>query len=155
MRESRQCKFCSEPLTETQWRRWIAKYRHFQRHSGTKRNGPFCSTTCRANWQANETDRQFEQESPASIPFYTADFLGGTKYLSANEIGAYVLLLIHQWEKGYLPNDESRLIQVSRMTRGQWAKSRERILEKFPLIGGGRRQNRRMEHERRKANSYA
>lgn len=48
-----------------------------------------------------------------AFPLYADDFLSGTADMSAEEVGAYIRLLCHQWAKGGLPNDEPRLARMA------------------------------------------
>ncbi len=48
-----------------------------------------------------------------AFPLYADDFLSGTADMSAEEVGAYIRLLCHQWSKGGLPNDEPRLARMA------------------------------------------
>jgi uncharacterized protein YdaU (DUF1376 family) len=59
------------------------------------------------------------------MPFYVADYLADTGHLSTIEHGAYMLLIMHYWQKGGLPADERMIARVARMTTEQWAESRE------------------------------
>jgi uncharacterized protein YdaU (DUF1376 family) len=61
------------------------------------------------------------------LPLYWQRFLLGTLDMSAEEIGAYILLLIHQWDKGALPLDEKTLRKISKASK----KSLENVLKKF------------------------
>jgi uncharacterized protein YdaU (DUF1376 family) len=63
--------------------------------------------------------------SHAWMPFYVADYLADTGHLSTIEHGAYMLLIMHYWQKGGLPADERMIARVARMTTEQWAESRE------------------------------
>jgi uncharacterized protein YdaU (DUF1376 family) len=64
------------------------------------------------------------------MPFYVADYLADTTHLSAAEHGAYMLLILHYWQKGALPDDEAILARVCRMTAREWVKSRD-VLASF------------------------
>lgn len=57
------------------------------------------------------------------MPLWVADFLGDTLDLDATEVGAYLLLLMAQWQRGgaSLPDDEKKLQRVARCGRN-WAK---------------------------------
>lgn len=57
------------------------------------------------------------------MPLWVSDFLGDTLDLDAAEIGAYMLLLMAQWQRGgdSLPNDQSKLKRVARCGRN-WPK---------------------------------
>ena len=57
------------------------------------------------------------------MPLWVSDFLGDTLDLDAAEIGAYMLLLMAQWNRdgNSLPNDPKKLQRVARCGRN-WAK---------------------------------
>ena len=77
------------------------------------------------------------------FPFYGGDFLLKTGHLTKPEIGVYLILLIHQWSKGYLNSDPNRLpIECV----DEWAM----IEPFFPLCDDGNRRNPRLELERSK-----
>ena len=46
--------------------------------------------------------------------FYPGDFGRDTQHLDAEEIGAYILLLMHQWTKGSIPDDVERLVRITK-----------------------------------------
>lgn len=48
------------------------------------------------------------------MPLYIADYLSDTSHLNAFEHGAYLLLLLHEWRTGHLPNNMKRLCGVTR-----------------------------------------
>ena len=57
------------------------------------------------------------------MPLWVSDFLGDTLDLDSAEVGAYLLLLMAQWQRGgnSLPDDEKKLQRVARCGRN-WAK---------------------------------
>lgn len=60
------------------------------------------------------SDRPFMQ-------LYVSDFVGDTLMLSAEHVGAYMLLLIALWNaKGTLPNNEAKLARVARVSLKKW-----------------------------------
>jgi len=65
------------------------------------------------------------------MPLWVSDFLGDTMDLDATEIGAYMLLLMAQWNRdgGSLPNDSEKLKRICRCGRG-WPKVWG-VLERF------------------------
>jgi uncharacterized protein YdaU (DUF1376 family) len=65
------------------------------------------------------------------LPLYVADYLADTAHLSAAEHGAYLLLIMHYWRVGKLPNDERQLQRIARMTPREWANSRDVLAEFF------------------------
>lgn len=58
------------------------------------------------------------------MPFYIADYLADTRHLGALEHGAYVLLLMHYWQTGGLPDDDAQLARIACTTPGEWRKIR-------------------------------
>ena len=88
-------------------------------------------------------------KSPA-FQFYVQDFLTGTMHMSAEEIGAYILLLCHQWDKGALPDNDKDLLKISR-TR---LKILEQVKTKFVKGEDGLLRNARLEKEREKQAAY-
>lgn len=59
--------------------------------------------------------------APAWMPFYVADYLADTGHLSTLEHGAYLLLIMHYWQNGQLPQDEAKLARIARMPLPDWA----------------------------------
>ena len=49
---------------------------------------------------------------PPSFQFYARDFLEGTAHFSAEECGAYIRLLSHQWVRGTLPKEIKQLARM-------------------------------------------
>ena len=70
--------------------------------------------------------------------------------MSAEEVGAYMLLLCYQWDKGALPDNDKELLRISR--------TRSRVLAvvkaKFEAGDDGLLRNARLEREREKQESY-
>jgi uncharacterized protein YdaU (DUF1376 family) len=64
------------------------------------------------------------------FPIYWQRFIIGTLEMNAEEIGAYFLLLIHQWDKGFVPTNSRELKKISRVSDKKLVK----VLEKFEKI---------------------
>lgn len=73
---------------------------------------------------------------------WVADFRGGTMEFTNSELGAYVRLLLAQWEKGSIPADAEAIAMLACGTVSQ------NVMSKFKPCDGGRLKNARMEEER-------
>lgn len=67
----------------------------------------------------------------AWMPLHIADYLSDTGHLNAAEHGAYLLLIMHYWQNGHLPQNEKLIARVARMTVDQWEESRDVIAMLF------------------------
>ena len=65
------------------------------------------------------------------MPFYPCDYLVDTGHLSTLEHGAYLLLIMHYWMKGGLPDNEQQLARICRLPDYRWRKIRETIAGLF------------------------
>lgn len=54
------------------------------------------------------------------MKFYPADFLGDTMHLNTTEVGAYMLLIMHYWRNGGLPDKNSELAGITRLPLRSW-----------------------------------
>jgi len=89
-------------------------------------------------------------KKPPAFQFYAADFLLGTISMSAEAVGAYVRLLCHQWDAGFLENSDKILRKFS----GASKKTLSEIKGKFTLCADGKLRNERLEAERVKQAHY-
>ena len=85
---------------------------------------------------------------PPAFQFYAEDFLAGTLDMSQAEVGAYIRLLCHQWDKGFLSQDREKL---QRIAGGPVS---EDVLSKFQVGSDGLLRNVRLETERVKQQEY-
>lgn len=58
-----------------------------------------------------------------NVPHYLAD----TLHLTTVEHGAYMLLIMHYWQAGGLPNDDEKLARIARATSEEWTKLRPTV----------------------------
>ena len=65
------------------------------------------------------------------MPMYWSDFKADTEHLGALETDAYMMLIGHYWNTGGLPNDDTKLARIARMTPEEWEISKSTIAEFF------------------------
>lgn len=63
----------------------------------------------------------------AWMPLYVGDYLGDTGHLSTTQHGAYLLLMMHYWRKGELPDDDKQLASITKLPLRIWMDSRETL----------------------------
>jgi len=61
----------------------------------------------------------------AWMPLHIDDYLSDTAHLTGAEHGAYLLLIMHYWQHGSLPDNERLIARIARMSAEQWDESRE------------------------------
>lgn len=66
----------------------------------------------------------------AWMPLHIETYLADTGYLTAAEHGAYMLLIMTYWRDGGLPDDERLIARIARMSKDEWAESRD-VLASF------------------------
>lgn len=81
------------------------------------------------------------------MPLDVADYRADTAHLSALEHGVYLLLIMHYWQTGSLPDDDAQLARITCTGRRSWATARP-VVEKFFLPGW---KHKRIEQEIEKA----
>jgi uncharacterized protein YdaU (DUF1376 family) len=64
------------------------------------------------------------------MPLYIADYLADTAHLRALQSGAYLHLIMHYWVTGALPDDDSQLAAIAKLTPEEWAANRP-VLQAF------------------------
>lgn len=65
------------------------------------------------------------------MPLWIADYRADTAHLSTAEHGAYLLLIMHYWQTGSLPQDDAQLARIVSMTAAEWRKARSTIAAFF------------------------
>jgi len=78
------------------------------------------------------------------MPLVIGDYLADTSHLSTVEHGAYLLLLMHHWRVGPLPDDDKRLAAIARMPRDKWGRIAPAIRAFFTPTATGLVQKRLM-----------
>jgi len=64
------------------------------------------------------------------MPLYVGDYLGDTGHLSTAQHGAYLLLMMHYWRQGGLPEDDKQLAAITKLPLRIWLDSRD-IIQAF------------------------
>lgn len=85
------------------------------------------------------------------MPLYIGDYLADTLQLSAEQHGAYLLMLMHQWHAGSVPDDAVALCQICHVRISRYAASVRPILERYFVLGSSGWQNHRLSVERERA----
>lgn len=94
--------------------------------------------------------------NPPAFQLYADDFLAGTADMTAEEVGVYIRLLCHAWNKKGLKNDEKRLgILVGICTGNAAACAKEVLASKFELGDDGIWRNARQEKTRAEQSNYS
>ena len=81
------------------------------------------------------------------FPLYVADFITDTTHLTAEETGAYLMLLMHHWERRALPNDDRLLCRLARVHPPRWQRIWGVLRQYFVPQGTGSWVNTRMVQE--------
>ncbi len=67
----------------------------------------------------------------AWMPLHIADYLADTGHLTATEHGAYLLLIMHYWQNGCLPENERVISRIAKLSPEQWEESRDMLAMLF------------------------
>lgn len=82
------------------------------------------------------------------MPLYIGDYLADTMHLTAEEHGAYFLLMMAYWKNGGALQDEDKyLASICKMSADAWSKARA-VLEPYFIIQKGKKwKHKRIEKE--------
>lgn len=89
------------------------------------------------------------------MPLYIGDYLADTMHLEAREHGAYLLLIMHYWRNGPLPDDDRALAGIARVDRKVWTTDTAAIVKGFFTVQDGRLHHKRIDAEREAAQLIA
>ena len=65
------------------------------------------------------------------MPLYVGDYLGDTGHLTTTQHGAYLLLMMHYWRKGELPDDDRQLCKIAKLPLKTWNEYRATLQDFF------------------------
>lgn len=81
------------------------------------------------------------------MPLYIGDYLADTMHLNGAEHGAYVLLIMHYWRNGPLPDDDKTLAAIARTERKQWVSEIGPVVREFFHCEGAQLRHKRIDAE--------
>lgn len=84
------------------------------------------------------------------MPLVIGDYLKDTMHLTAEQHGAYLLLLMHYWQRGPLPNDDAILAAIARMEPARWLANRQ-LIASFFLANDQQWNHKRVDEELERA----
>src|SRR5690606_28714882 len=67
----------------------------------------------------------------AWMPLHIETYLADTGHLTAAEHGAYMLLIMTYWRDGGLPDDERLIARIAKMSKDDWAESKDILASYF------------------------
>lgn len=84
------------------------------------------------------------------MPLAIGDYLADTSHLDTTQHGAYLLLLMHYWRKGPLPNDAEQLANITKLSKDAWSSQQAVLMNFFTLAEDGLWHQKRSDREREK-----
>lgn len=81
------------------------------------------------------------------MPLYIGDYLADTMHLASAEHGAYLLLIMHYWRTGPLPDDDKILATIARTERREWTAEIGPIVRAFFRPADGKLYHKRIDNE--------
>lgn len=89
--------------------------------------------------------------SKAWMPLFVGDYLGDTGHLTQGQHGAYLLFLMHYWQRGPLPSDRDECYCIAHAMDEQSRCNADKVLKQFFVMADGFYRNGRIDAEREKA----
>lgn len=85
------------------------------------------------------------------MPLYIGDYTADTLHLNTIQHGAYLLMIMHYWRKGPLPNDDGELAGIVRADKRTWLRDLAPVVRRFFTDEGGVLRHKRIDAEMGKA----
>ena len=85
------------------------------------------------------------------MPLHIGDYLADTAHLTVEQSGCYLHLLMSCWRVGYVPDDDTKLAAICRMSRQRWQAKIADAVRPFFDADDGRLTQGRLNREREKA----
>lgn len=73
-----------------------------------------------SNFHATPAKSIAQSQYRAWMPLYIGESLAETSHLQAGEHGGYLLLIMHYWRNGHLPEGDRQLALIAREPRAGW-----------------------------------
>ena len=83
--------------------------------------------------------------------FHVGDYLADTMHLSTFQHGIYVLLIMHYFKHGSLPDDEASLARIAKVGVFNWRRSSPPVVALFRVTKSGALRHSRIDAEREHA----
>lgn len=84
--------------------------------------------------------------NPPWMPLHIKDYLADTGHLTTAQHGAYLLLIMHYWQTGGLPDDDAALATITKTRRDTWRQLRPVIRQLFGECWRHKRIDRELQH---------
>ena len=86
-------------------------------------------------------------EASAWMPLYIGDYLADTMHLDGPKHGAYILLIMHYWRSGPLPDNDDELAAIARTDIKDWKKRIGPSVRRFFRVEEGLLRHKRIDAE--------
>ncbi len=70
------------------------------------------------------------------MPLVIGDYMKNTMHLTTKQHGAYLLLIIHHWVQGFVPDDDRQIAAIVRLSLREWMEIRPVIAAFFNIADG-------------------
>ncbi len=85
------------------------------------------------------------------MPLYIGDYLGDTRHLNQGQHGAYLLLIMHYWQRGSIPSEPESCYCIACAMDEQSRRNADAVLKQFFVLEGDSYRHLRVEEELQKS----